>query len=68
MFFMCYFSFSIYLNVAMMNFFHEIVEKLQNLLGQYEQFTRRYTDVVQDLQEQERTTDSAAKPNRLMVK
>jgi hypothetical protein len=32
---------------------HEIVEKLQNLIGQYEQFTRRYRDVIQNLQEQE---------------
>ena len=32
---------------------HEIVKKLQNLLGQYEQFTRRYMDIFQNLQEQE---------------
>ena len=32
---------------------HAIVEKLQTLIGQYEQFTRRYRDVIQNLQEQE---------------
>ena len=32
---------------------HEIVEKLQTLVGQYEYFTRRYMDVVRNLQQQE---------------
>lgn len=31
---------------------HEIVDKLQTVLRQYEQFTRRYADVVQHIKEQ----------------
>ena len=47
---------------------HEIVKKPQNLLGQYEQFTRRYMDIFQNLQEQETYNRFRAKPNGLMVK
>ena len=38
------------------------VEKLQNLLGQYEQFSTRYMDVVQDLQETDNRFRCETKP------